>query len=611
MSYLLVIILIQVPRLFAIFRDTDQWYVRLPHDKTWFDNILTFPIHCKEPWQPITSQNLNCPSFNNISVEAKASFKIGTVHHPLTSSRLTVDGYLCHKQSWVSQCVETWYFSTTETNTISNLPITRDECEEAITTYEMGEYTNPFFPPFYCSWCSTQTDQKTFVIVEPHSVREDVYNGTFVDPLFIGGSCRLDYCNTIHPNVLWVPRGISMRKDVCNQKLWESGTVFGVLEEKEGDMHYGIEEQMIRSSIYGVRRLEGACYRGVCGRFGIRFPSGEWWGLSGNEVVRWVLRILKRCEKGERVSLSHDNHDERMAETQELMRTMMCENVRSRILSNDPISPNDLNYLLPVNPGIGQTYRVFKRILTRGDHGGPQSELYMEQRPCMYRIIHNVSKIINQTSGSWIIGQLFDGTPVQLNNSIFDRPNYLNQSDGRSRDGWYVLSYNGLIKYRTTLYTPSAVENGAEGLGFFKDRTNLLLLDSPRTVAISNQMELVNNIYTSIFHSNTTSVFSKVESAIRAAKNAVASYFSQLTNIAWWVGTGCIGIIALLIWKRCHCYNLLCKKTSQPAGENSSFHVYDTIEMRPRKTVSTKNHPPKPPPKKAHGKSQGHSYFQY
>ncbi|AJR28327.1 glycoprotein [Kamese virus] len=611
MSYLLVIILITINRLYAFSRDADHWYVRVPHDQSWFDNVITFPIDCKEPWQQITSQNLNCPSFNNISAEAKASFNLGTVFHPLASSRLTVDGYLCHKQSWISQCVETWYFSTTETNTISNLPITKSECEEAITMYEMGEYTNPFFPPFYCSWCSTQTDQKTFVIVEPHSVREDVYNGTFVDPLFVDGYCSADYCRTIHPDVLWVPRGQSMRKDVCNKGLWESGTVFGVLEERDEDLYYSIEEQLIRSSIYGVRRLEGACYRGVCNQFGIRFQSGEWWGLAGRDVVIWIKRILKQCARGQWISLSHDNHDERMAETQELMRTMLCENVKSRILSNDPVSPNDLNYLLPTNPGVGMAYRIFKRILLKGNHGGPTSELYMEQRHCMYRILHNVSRVINQTSGTWTIGQMFNGAPISINESVFERPSYLNNSARESGDGWFLLSYNGLIKYGNVLYTPSAVESSVEGLGFFHDRTSLLLLDSPKSVAVSSQMELVNNIYTSIFHSNTTSVFSKVEGAIRAAKNAVASYFSQLTNVAWWVGTGCIGIVALLIWRKCHCYDLLCKKTSRSADEISSKHIYDTIEMKPRTRVQNKASTPKLPPKRAHGKDLAHNYFQY
>ncbi|AXY65023.1 G protein [Hapavirus hartpark] len=619
MSYLIVRILIvflsyKELQVFCWTYDSGRALIRRYHDPNWFDQTMVYPIGCNSSWQEVNKLNLKCPRSLKIDPKNKLNFDLGTVYHPLPSSRYVVNGYICHKQNWISKCEETWYFSTTETNKIENVPITEEDCREAVTIYEMGEYVNPFFPPFYCSWCSTQVDQKTFVIVEPHIVKEDIYNRTFLDPLFLNGYCDQAPCKTIHPDVLWVPQEAQKRKDLCNKGSWESGKAFGVLEENTYTEYggtgrtFGLDEQWIRSSIYGIRSLVGSCYRGVCRQFGIRFRTGEWWGLEGRDLVQWIQRIIPKCNYQHYVSFHHDNSDENVAEAQLVARELMCEEFIGRAKGGDPISPIDLNYLLPLNPGIGPAYRAFKRILKKDSHGGTSPEFRLERRDCIYSTLHNVSDNVNITNGKLQIGQLFDGTYVYINQSEFERPDYLNNSDNASRDGWFLLSVNGMIKYGQSVYLPHGVSTGLSGIQDIVERGTLMLLDHPKSIAIANQMELAKNIYTSYFHMNTTSIGAQIENMIVKAKNAVSSYFSQLTNIAWWVGTGILGLIGFILIRRFNVLQLLCGKKNKSKKEviqrnrrlpsvDSDIHVYDTI-----------SNTPKTPP---HGKGNGVKYFEY
>nr|AXY65015.1 G protein [Hapavirus flanders] len=593
--------------------DSGRSFVRQYHDPNWFDQTMVYPIGCNSTWQEVNTLNLRCPKSLKIDPKNKLNFDLGTVYHPLPSSRYVVNGYICHKQTWISKCEETWYFSTTETNKIENVPITPEDCREAVTIYEMGEYVNPFFPPFYCSWCSTQIDKKTFVIVEPHIVKEDIYNKTFIDPLFLNGYCDQLPCKTIHPDVLWVPQELQKRKDLCNKGTWETGKVFGVLEEKlyqNGylkDNRFGIDEQWIRSSIYGLRSLVGSCYRGVCRQFGIRFKTGEWWGLEGKDVTGWIKQIIPRCQENQYVSFHHDNSDENIAEAQLVARELVCEEFLGRAKGGDLISPFDLNYLLPLNPGLGPSYRAFKRILKKDSHGGSSPQFRLEKRDCIYSVVHNVTEKVNITNNKLAIGQLFDGSYVYINESEFSRPGYLNNSDNASRDGWFLLSLNGMIKYGNSVYLPHGVSTGLSGIQDIVERGTLMLLDHPKSIAISNQMDLAKNIYTSYFQMNTTSIGSKIENMIIRAKNAVSSYFSQLTNIAWWIGTGILGLLGFIVIKRFHLIQLICgkkhrngkikKKNNKLNNDDQEAHVYDII-----------SNTPKTPP---HGKGTGVKYFDY
>ncbi|AJR28516.1 glycoprotein [Mosqueiro virus] len=577
--------------------DVGRDYIHRPHNPDWFDNVISFPTECYTDWTLVRAHEIKCPSLSSINLDDKLSFKLGTVMHPLPNNKYTVDGYICHKQQWISKCEETWYFSTTETNSIENLPIGATECMEAITVYESGEYNNPFFPPFYCSWCSTQIDQKTFIVIEEHTAQENIYNASYIDPMFVGGKCSSNLCKTIHPDVLWVAKREEIRRDACNRKTWETGDVYGLVEEKKFDndqRDFGIGEQWIRSSIYGVRRLDGSCYSKICGQFGIRFNTGEWWGLDGQGVKIWLRKILKPCQGGLRISFHHDNHDETMAIAHSVAREVTCEEVTGRILNQGFISAFDLAYLNPLNPGRGNVYRVFKRVI-KGRHADEQYEYKMEKKYCMYRTLHNVSDVINQTRGKFLLGYFFDGSPFYLNQSDFEGAGKYGNERNTSRDGWFLLTYAGLTKFQQTLYTNEGVSNSQAALRNLHDPGRLALAEETEIPNVRDQMDLANKVYNSWFKMNTTSVGERITTFINNAKSAVSNYFSQLTNVIWWVGTGAIGLIVVILGRRFYRYRKSSKPPALPkrldSVETQSTHIYEPVRSPQPVARGNQGHP--------------------
>ncbi|AJR28480.1 glycoprotein [Landjia virus] len=598
------IIISSLPVVSGILRfSTRSDIVRQSVDDGFMDNTIIFPTQCGQ-WGPVRPEDLRCPTPQQSSPEDRLVFEMGAVYHPNPSNNYIVNGHLCLKQRWSSICQETWYFSTTESNKIDDLPITDAECQAAIVAFKSGENLSPFFPPFYCSWASTQTNSKDFIIIEQHNVQESIYNMTFLDPLFLNGVCNQPICKTIHPELIWVMENEKNRWDLCNIRNWEAGTLHSAIETKDDSMSgpYSIDKHWIRSSIYGIRRLQGSCLMGVCNKYGIRFASGEWWGLDNKEILKWAYRNFKVCGKGTRVSFHHDNHDERVLEDQYVARSVMCSEIIGRILVNEHVSPMDLSLLIPSNPGKGRAYKIYKRVLNKGHHGGIEIEYRMEKADCTYHILHNTTRSLTIEGQEITIGEWFNGELMKLNVSTnFSVPQYIkNDTTNQSRDGWFFYSLNGYTKFSDKVYSPDYMLSGPVGVFNYSQKGQLFLDTDPQILRAKDQMDLYKKVYLSEYHTNSTSIGEQITHIISRAKNAITSYFSQFTSVMWWIVTGVLSLIAIILIKRFGVVSKIKKiafknnnkSNNKKSSQTKTVHIYETIT-----------------PKVAHGKEGNYADF--
>nr|UOI88695.1 glycoprotein [Walnut Creek virus] len=518
-------------------------FVRTLYNDSDHDNALVIPTKFLEPsWHAVTALDIQCPTEKQLMPEYRISTELGTVKHPHVIINDNVQGFYCHKQTWVSTCTETWYFSSTEETEIINQPITFPECEEAITLYLAGEEEKPFFPPFVCSWASTQRNDKTFIITTPHSVRVDIYTGAFRDPSFIGGKCDSKECLTINKDIVWIPRSADKRDDTCDKQKWETGPLYFSIETKEDDwtkVHYiTIDESWVRSPFYGVRSLKGACRRQICRNPGIRFSNGEWWGIEYDKNMAWITK-LRQCPK-EKVTFHHDYHLGREMEESSVFHKLKCREVAGKILSKDKVTPYELSFLTPQNPGIGWAYRLF---MTRIHAQLGIRSYRLEKRKAVYHKIHNVSKEIDVSGETVLLGRWYDNAPVYVNKS-----DIIGENTTRNE---IFLTFNGLVKFGDKIYFPEgSVMNGKLIEEINSPGELVLEKQSFEKISVSNQVELLDHVYKFEFKKNSTNLIDKIVKTLTNAGKFIGSYFSKFSDLIWWVGGGCISlIITIILWK--------------------------------------------------------------
>ncbi|AJR28573.1 glycoprotein [Gray Lodge virus] len=565
-------------------RTSHRAYVRTLYNDSDHDNALTIPTKFLDPkWTPVTALDIICPTEKQLMPEFRISTELGTVRHPHTQVEDNVDGFFCHKQEWTSTCTETWYFSSTEETKISNLEISEGECEEAITLYVAGEKIEPFFPPFICSWASTQSNSKIFVVVTPHSARVDIYENVYRDPSFPGGECRTKVCKTVNKDIMWIMRGDEKRADTCDVKKWEEGPLYFSIETRDSDWSsistFSIDESWVRSPLYGIRKLKGSCRTPICGSPGIRFSSGEWWGLKFSEDMLWIQK-LPRCA-GSKVSFHHDNHPGRELEEEAVVQKLKCKEVIGRILAKDNVTPVELASFVPKNPGVGLAYRLF---MTRKDERIGLREYRLEKRRAMYHLVHNITRKLEIGDSKLKVGHWYDGVPVYWNTTEILGENTTKKDE-------IFLTFNGLVKFHGDLYLPESSAIGGSKL-VEMNRPGVLLLEEQTfdKISVKNQFELLDHVYKFEFKKNNTNLIQKISSALESAGQFIGTYFSKISDIVWWIGGGIIGLLITGICIKCNCYKFLYKrkeKNTEPKGQELkpmtapskvSDNVYATID---------------------------------
>ncbi|AJR28410.1 glycoprotein [Chaco virus] len=319
-------------------------------------NLFYFPVEKDIHWHPINYTSIRCPiraGDQYPGYSANVQFRV-----PYSDSSNIINGHSCHKTQWVSECTETWYWTTDVKQYIRVLPVSLNECLEEKEKRGQGKSIAPFFEAPVCQWANTVRKENSFVILNEKRVQLDPYNGNVVDPLFPNGRCSTPVkgCPTIQDNVLWFTtedpiKGVHMR--TINLKY----------APPRGDM----KELSIWGEGVPVTKMSKSCKMSYANEEGVRFESGLW-GIpipgSDGKFTQWKDN-LENCPEGTLLKLpnAHEEISEHQIEIEDLVLSLTCFEMINNFRDTGKISFTDLALLTPDHPGLGNVYRINKGVL--------------------------------------------------------------------------------------------------------------------------------------------------------------------------------------------------------------------------------------------------------
>ncbi|UAX43312.1 glycoprotein [Porton virus] len=568
----------------------DRWEIVNTPDS---NGSIVFPTMCTGNWTRISFMDLTCPTKKEFHPDKMFTREVGSVYHPRDKDSYMVDGYICHKQRWSAICEETWYFSTTQSSEITNLKVTEAECRSQMVTLKAGEEDQPFFPPHVCAWSSKISNDKDFVILTPHAVKIDIYNDSLKDPMLSGGVCYTPVCETIHDGIKWIAEDDDIRTDYCDMSHWERASLF-IMHDLESTGSNLLKTTYIRSSLYGIRNLHGSCGIQICGVWGVRFATGEWWAFSRGQLGDWEDHGFKHCEKGTKVSFHHDNHGELELYAAATARQMECARVLGSVKGTMKMTPMDLALFAPVNPGVGWAYKILFPV-RRNQNSGREEErngLHLYRRNCHYHQVFNVTgKYLideKQVNFSTKIGNTLDPNDVYITYTNYSAADIYHDT-GIVNASYVFFSLNGLMKFGNYVYTPDHLITSGLLMDDFIIPHQLEMVEHVDLLLAKSNREARDLIYRSSFNQTGANLVDKTLEGMKSVKNFFVNLFNKGASIIWWAITGITSVIIFIILIRSGAYQWIWDKCSPKKKGNLPRQANSTqktdIEMSEYKHI--------------------------
>ncbi|AMR98950.1 glycoprotein [Piry virus] len=322
---------------------------------------IVFPDQNELEWRPVVGDSRHCPQSSEMQFDGSRSQTILTGKAPVGITPSKSDGFICHAAKWVTTCDFRWYGPKYITHSIHHLRPTTSDCETALQRYKDGSLINLGFPPESCGYATVTDSEAMLVQVTPHHVGVDDYRGHWIDPLFPGGECSTNFCDTVHNSSVWIPK--SQKTDICAQsfkniKMTASYPSEGALVSDRFAFHSAYHPNMPGSTV---------CIMDFCEQKGLRFTNGEWMGLNVEQSIREkkISAIFPNCVAGTEIRATLESEGARTLtwETQRMLDYSLCQNTWDKVSRKEPLSPLDLSYLSPRAPGKGMAYTVINGTL--------------------------------------------------------------------------------------------------------------------------------------------------------------------------------------------------------------------------------------------------------
>lgn len=315
---------------------------------------LYFPQNTPVNWDPIDDQNLICPTLFEEKRDLSKFEGPFSVLKPTLKHQVSIEGFLCHKITWITTCAKGFFGSESITNTISSEYIMHTECEAAVDLHLTAGKLSKGFPPSRCSWMSTSSETNSEIVVTPRSVIIDPITGGYIDSIFVGGVCNKSPCDTIHQELLWLTR--RNKTNICMDQDHHAIQIhvkLNTVNSSITDFDIWSEDLIATSTI-------GACISSYCGTGGIKLHSGEWIAFeTDSESTRVVTLHMPYCEDqvGEKVLSNLGLIDLATRNIYYKLRQAQCQKAKSDILASTSISRSDLQLFTPTRPGRHPVYR--------------------------------------------------------------------------------------------------------------------------------------------------------------------------------------------------------------------------------------------------------------
>ncbi|AJR28527.1 glycoprotein [Carajas virus] len=324
---------------------------------------ISFPQSLKGDWRPVPKGYNYCPTSADKNLHGDL-IDIGLrLRAPKSFKGISADGWMCHAARWITTCDFRWYGPKYITHSIHSFRPSNDQCKEAIRLTNEGNWINPGFPPQSCGYASVTDSESVVVTVTKHQVLVDEYSGSWIDSQFPGGSCTSPICDTVHNSTLW--HADHTLDSICDQEFVAMDAV--LFTESGKFEEFGKPNSGIRSNYFPYESLKDVCQMDFCKRKGFKLPSGVWFEIEDAEKSHkaQVELKIKRCPHGAVISAPNQNAADinLIMDVERILDYSLCQATWSKIQNKEALTPIDISYLGPKNPGPGPAFTIINGTL--------------------------------------------------------------------------------------------------------------------------------------------------------------------------------------------------------------------------------------------------------
>lgn len=328
-------------------------------------------IPVSEPggWNPVEVSGLTCPM---TSWSSRLQPEIGNTRLGIrllqTDSPHEVEGYFCTKVVWRSTCDFRWYGPRYITHERFLSKPESLECERHIGLYKLGEPVESGYPPAECSWNSIEDKDVQEVKITPKTLIFDPYDGKLVGPELASGVCKESPCDGRSDHQIWLLGGL--QNTACPEMAMDFLLINHVYLDGSSTSTVDRTSSVVMTNGHSFP-LENLCRLTFCDHEGYKTPGG-WFFQPAEGGARNVIRILDdldMCESDQKIKVPGtwggitDEHDLEIIDSVE---NYICQDVIRTIKRDKRISPWELPYLAPREPGVGLVYRINRGVLESG-----------------------------------------------------------------------------------------------------------------------------------------------------------------------------------------------------------------------------------------------------
>lgn len=306
-------------------------------------------------WNDVPNGFRYCPAVGDeYSYGRSLSLQI-TLLQPKSKEHEGAEGYLCHVAVYEATCDFRWYGVKYRTQKIRRVAPSDHDCIQRVKNSITGRSDWVGFPAFSCNYAAVTTEKHSEVVLVPHHVGVDDYQGMFVDPTLKDGSCVQPPCQTLYEDTLWLPV-VDLQKTVpCDLEFHQSRGIINFPAPRVGMSLANIQ---VSGPTLPTTSLDGACHMGICGKWGIRLRSGVWIGFKERPILQGMdlyETFMHGCRANTTISAGHYNPGalKMIWDAGRLLGYSLCQKTWDKLDRGDSITPLDLSYLNPVSPGPG------------------------------------------------------------------------------------------------------------------------------------------------------------------------------------------------------------------------------------------------------------------
>ncbi|AFS65336.1 G protein [Tibrovirus congo] len=393
--------------------------------------VINYPTAC-HTYQEVLYQGLECPEpAISYKLDNNETVAYGQICRPQLASKDILEGYLCYKDTYISSCEETWYFTSQVKQTIVHEHVSDAECIESLAYYKSGIVETPMFLNVDCYWNAINSIKKSYLIIVYHPVPFDPYTNSIKDAVVKNSEDVNSWIRDTHyPFTKWIRDFNGTAEEKCDAQHWEcfkvnlyKGWIYSPPHTKNTIGSSTQTGLILESDIYSHTLIRDLCRFQFCGIHGFVFQDQSWWDLQLNVSLSSLISTehLSGAPDGHCKKVNEIGHAELEPNWEKILsvddydiRHQLCLDTLASVLGGGFLTARDLLKFAPMRPGLGPAYFLFNpNKRERAVHvwtAGATTSSILWKSTCKYELIDipqlNDTGIITYEKLDNIIGKI-------------------------------------------------------------------------------------------------------------------------------------------------------------------------------------------------------------